>query len=205
MPVHEELLCYYSEYYRAACKGEFQEAGKDSFEVELDGDALHVIGSWLYTGTIQFFDPSKSLALCMVYLFGDFIDSPALRRSCMTQIQKLGFVDGTRRLWHYHSIKRIYSGSPESSPLRRYTLDMFTTHFNPDYMPSFSVHKDDAPQEFLYELMCRCAKRSSKPSENNCSCCHDFCKYHDHETQGGEKSELVTLIPGLVLTNNLLT
>ena len=171
--VHEDLLCFFSEYYRAALQGGFLEAGNKSVVLDLKTADCHSLVGWLYTGRLP--DAPRN-DLFGLYVFADSTDILALRRAIMTRVVK----SENQTLPTFSEAAVALDSLPSTSPLYRYLLDTYTHH----WMFEYATKEDMLPYGFLMDWIERAAKRTCVVSEESCSkcpCCDtNFCDYHEH-------------------------
>ncbi|THW51757.1 hypothetical protein D6D22_00618 [Aureobasidium pullulans] len=124
--VHKELFCFYSTYYTAAIKGQFSEAQKHLFTVELSYEQTRLFVTWLYSGRLEhqpdeLIDEEDAYAL---YIFADQTDIIALRRTVMTFVTD-STAKSLREVYHC-DFDKIIPQLPEQSQLRRFLLEEAT-------------------------------------------------------------------------------
>ncbi|KAH0030702.1 hypothetical protein KCU78_g2999, partial [Aureobasidium melanogenum] len=138
---------------------------------------------WLYTGKV---DSSDWFNLTELYFVGDAAGSVALKRSAITQLQKACRDDQSNRtkLFHYGHISVIEEMVGASSPLSRYVEDTYFNHWSPE-ADCDGVNDDPSNHPKSSLFFKRLFQRSFKEQKEaeNCSCCHDHCKYHGHESE----------------------
>ncbi|KAG9685798.1 hypothetical protein KCU95_g8559, partial [Aureobasidium melanogenum] len=178
--IHKSLLCFSSSYYAAALNGKFLEANNNNFEICLMGEHLQAFANWIYTGTISTNDESLIISL---YLFADEVDILALRRSAISHVADLDVLSWT-------GVKLILMHVTKNSPIRKYALDSYIAHWKPTTDLSISLPLDPgttadfllAHSNFLSELLNGVALRDpSDRYSDECPCCVDLCRYHEHE------------------------
>jgi len=153
------------------------------FVLETNRPVLTLFFGWLYTGKV---DSSDWHNLTELYFLGHAAGSVALKRSTITQLQKACRNDQRNRteLFHYGHISVIEEMVGASSPLSRYVEDTYFNHWSPE-ADCDGVNDDpsDHPKSSLFFK--RLFQRSFKEQKEaeNCSCCHDHCKYHGHENE----------------------
>lgn len=184
--IHEELLCFFSLYYTAALKGEFLEAHKESFDVDLSGDDLQRFAKWIYTGDAS--DSITDASNVRLYIFADQVDIMALRRTIISE-----FPAGC--VLRYEMIKLIYTKLPDTSPLLKHTLACYIGHWEPgddDNDPCLldsEMDPDNLLANFVYQVLRGVALRESKDSPG-CPCCKDICQYHEHSSKEEWKASM---------------
>ncbi|KAG9563678.1 hypothetical protein KCU71_g4473, partial [Aureobasidium melanogenum] len=153
------------------------------FVLETSRPVLTLFFGWLYTGKI---DSSDWHNLTELYFLGNAAGSVALERSAIMQLQKACRNDHSNRteLFHYGHISVIEEMVGASSPLSRYVEDTYFNHWSPE-ADCDGVNDDPSnyPKSSLFFK--RLFQRSFKEQKEaeNCSCCHDHCKYHGHESE----------------------
>ncbi|KAI4762066.1 hypothetical protein E4T52_05709 [Aureobasidium sp. EXF-3400] len=173
--VHKKLLCFFSSYYHAALNGKFLEAHKKRFEVDLSGEHLQGFTRWLYTGE------AMEDALVELYIFADRVDIMALRRDVISELAK-------KSLRCYGDVNLALLNLTHNLPLRRFLLDSYIAHWQPYFDGCDQCVLDDDTDadhqlaNFIYQVMKGIAIRKMVDPPN-CSCCHDICQYHEHESK----------------------
>ncbi|KAG9941174.1 hypothetical protein KCU85_g9663, partial [Aureobasidium melanogenum] len=153
------------------------------FVLETNRPVLTLLFSWLYTGKI---DSSDWHTLTELYFLGNAAGSIALKRCAITQLQRACRNDHNNRtdLFHYEHISVIEEMVGASSPLSRYVEDTYFNHWSPEADDDEGVKDDPSnyPKSSLFFK--RLFQRSFKEQKEgeNCTCCHAYCKYHDHES-----------------------
>lgn len=152
------------------------------FVLETTRPALTLFFNWLYTGEL---DTADWHNLTELYFLGNAAESVALKRSAMTQLQKACRDDQSNRteLFHYEHISVIGEMVGASSPLSRYVEDTYFNHWSPE--DDDGVNDDPSNYSKSSLFFKRLFQRSFKEQKeaDNCSCCHEYCKYHDHESE----------------------
>jgi hypothetical protein len=140
---------------------------------------LTLFFGWLYTGKV---DTNGWYELTELYFLGHAAGCVALMRSAISQLQKACRNDETNHteLFHYEHISVIEEMVGATSPLSRYVEDTYFNHWRAsvDDVVSDDPSKHPKSNSFFKKLFER-SIREQREIEN-CSCCHDFCKYHDH-------------------------
>lgn len=153
-----------------------------SFVLETSRAVLALLFAWLYTGKI---DCSDWHDLTEVYFLGNAVGSVALQRSAITQLQKACRSDqsNSTELFHYGHISVIEEMVGASSPLSRYVEDTYFNHWAPEDDDGVNDDPSNYPKSssFFKRLFQRSFKEQKEA--DNCSCCHDYCKYHDHQNE----------------------
>ncbi|THX49365.1 hypothetical protein D6D06_08592 [Aureobasidium pullulans] len=143
---------------------------------------LQLFFYWLYRGTV---DTTNWHDVTELYFLGHSLNSVALMRSAITEMQKICRDDENddTELFHYGHISVIDDMVGTSSGLFHYIEDTYFNHWR----PSDDEDVNDNPREhqktnlFFKKLFERSFKEQREGA--NCSCCHDYCKYHGHESE----------------------
>ncbi|THY92168.1 hypothetical protein D6C93_06026 [Aureobasidium pullulans] len=143
---------------------------------------LQLFFYWLYRGTV---DTTNWHDVTELYFLGHSLNSVALMRSAITEMQKICRDDENddTELFHYGHISVIDDMVSTSSGLFHYIEDTYFNHWR----PSDDKDVNDNPREhqktnlFFKKLFERSFKEQREGA--NCSCCHDYCKYHGHESE----------------------
>lgn len=168
----------YRQLIRFYCPG--QALSEASIAVDAKRDVVRLLFHWLYTGTIGSDDWRDVIEL---YLLASSMESIALKRSAVSHLQRVCRHDALEKtgLIHYEHMDVVRNMVGESSPLFRYIQDTYFQHWTESEDPP-----DDVPDTFFRKLFARTRRESP---EEHCSCCHDFCKYHEHE---GEEEHMAS-------------
>ncbi|KAI4842968.1 hypothetical protein E4T44_07004 [Aureobasidium sp. EXF-8845] len=179
--VHKELLCFFSPYYTAALKGNFVEAQKDQFEVDLSGKQLESFAAWIYTGKLKVLTTTNYIAL---YILADQVDIMALRRDTVSDISRREAV-----FLEYAEVRVVLKNVTQQSQLYRWMLNTYIAHWDTssDDEDPCVIDSDTDPDHLLansiYKVMSGVAARGKKKSPYECPCCDDPCQYHEHESR----------------------
>jgi hypothetical protein len=197
VPVHKELLCFFSSYYAAALKGGFSEAQKERFEVALSGNRLMCFITWLYTGgiVINKNSPCRILAL---YIFADQMDIIALRRDAISQFSKIDLV-----MIFYDQVQFVLENVTQHSQLYRWVLDSYINHWEPEdddddpCLLDSDADPDNLLADFIYQVMRGIAisKSSGDRDSGDFVCCNSICQYHEHSSKEEWEASTLTQSP----------
>jgi hypothetical protein len=121
--MHKDLLTFYSDYFRAALNGSFEEAteGKISLPDERE-DLFDIFNQFIYSRVIAD-EKGHELnwdVLVGLWLFGDKYIIPSLQNSAMDAIMKRACVRNTTPT---SQVNNIWEHTTPSSPLRKYILE----------------------------------------------------------------------------------
>ncbi|THW88337.1 hypothetical protein D6D15_06065 [Aureobasidium pullulans] len=124
--IHKDLLCFYSDYFRAAFNGSFKEAAEGKISLpDCDAQIFYIFNGFLYTRELcseagKTGHELSSTTLSELWVFGDVHLVPALQNlaiDCLIgRIQTLGSLLNTK-------IPYIYRRTVAGSPLRRMAVD----------------------------------------------------------------------------------
>lgn len=190
--VHKELLCFFSPYYAAALNGNFLEAQKDQFEVDLDGEDLQNFAAWIYTGELS----KERLENTNLYVFADQVDILALRRDALSQLSKLEY-----DMLAYQCVKHILNNVTQQSQIYKWMLDSYIAHWasitddEDECILDNESDPDHLLANFIYQVMKGITVRDTDDSTDcsRCSCCNDICQYHEHPSKEEWEASMLKL------------
>ncbi|KAH0382040.1 hypothetical protein KCU92_g6635, partial [Aureobasidium melanogenum] len=122
--VHKDLLCFYSDYFRAAFQGSFKEATER--KVELPGvikDVFEHFQVWLYTRRLDFAD-TQFHTIIRLWIFGDQHQIPLLQNWAADSLI------AKRKKEHTFPISLVplvYENTVAKSALRKVVIEIATT------------------------------------------------------------------------------
>lgn len=196
--VHTELLCHFSPYYYAALKGGFEESGSESLEVDTDKETLNLLVSWLYSGQLLAHlspaDRFKKYRLMCLYIFADRFDFLALRRHIFKAWNEAFIVSKSPG---FENVNYLYKNLPTSSPMLQFTVDVDAKH---KVFKSYVLGAAErAPSAYLFAVLqareaihlselTNIKNPAAKTEDIKCPCCHDVCRYHEHESEEERKA-----------------
>jgi hypothetical protein len=161
------------------------------YVLETGRSVLTLFFGWLYTGKV---DTVSWYELTELYFLGHAAGCVALMRSSISQLQKACRNDETNHteLFHYGHISVIEEMVGESSPLFRYVEDTYFNHWRPSVDDGVSDDplKHPKSSSFFKKLYER-SFQDQREGED-CSCCHNYCKYHDHSEDERLASKLLS-------------
>ncbi|KEQ95046.1 hypothetical protein AUEXF2481DRAFT_89104 [Aureobasidium subglaciale EXF-2481] len=152
--------------------------GPFDFETSNRGVLLQFF-KWLHTGNIAA-DADWYMAT-ELYFIAAQVGSIALARSAMTQLQKACREPNKTDLSYYGYIAVVEDMVGTESALFRYIEDTYFNHWSPDSDAHDNAPEHEKPGLFFKKLYER-SFREQRDTEN-CSCRHDHCRYHDHESE----------------------
>ncbi|KAI4852578.1 hypothetical protein E4T44_01394 [Aureobasidium sp. EXF-8845] len=175
--VHKPLLCHYSTYYNSAICGDFQEATRDHFTLELDELCANWFIRWLYSGQLVDCDLED---LYHLYIFADLTDILALRRAIMNRLIQVASL-----YLPNDEIALPLNQLPSSAPLYKFLVEWYTHHWF-DSKTEPDVY-EFLLKEFLYLVMCGLVSRGvgmlKSGAEPDCTCHGHPCRFHEHESR----------------------
>ncbi|KAG9653089.1 hypothetical protein KCU64_g8123, partial [Aureobasidium melanogenum] len=138
--LHKDLLCFYSDYFRAAFNGSFKEAAER--KLELPNVEEHIFEGaqlWLYTRNLQ--KPIDKLDcyefLVGLWIFGDQHQIPLLQNQVMDEI--FAKYKATR-IFASKLVRTVYEKTMAGSPLRKAFIEII----------AYTMHLEPSPGTFLY-------------------------------------------------------
>ncbi|CAD0110786.1 unnamed protein product [Aureobasidium uvarum] len=126
--VHKELLCFYSDYFRAPFDGSFKEAIEGKLTLPDENiDTFYLFDGFLYTNQLRNQERAsgsniRCYNLSRLWVFGDKYLVPALQNMAMDcLVERLHIVK--KRLGSEPTMSFIYDNTVHDSPLRRMAID----------------------------------------------------------------------------------
>ncbi|TID26889.1 50s ribosomal protein l17 [Venturia nashicola] len=186
--IHKGLICHYSEFFRGAFKGGFQE---NEGAVTLDEDRVDVFqcfSNWLYTGKLlaedQKFDLEKagdSKHLLGIYVFAEARGIPRLKNEIVNHV--LSSVVNQKCIPINH-IRYVYENTPEKDKMRALLVDIMTRWSTVDVNDFFNDEtRNTYPSEFLFDA-CKATIGLTNVKKPDVSAKGwkklNKCDYHDH-------------------------
>ncbi|KAH0162774.1 hypothetical protein KCU67_g5806, partial [Aureobasidium melanogenum] len=119
--VHKDLLCFYSDYFRAAFQGSFKEAAERKIDLlGVQEDVFEHFQVWLYTRRLDFATLSFK-AIVELWVFGDQHQIPLLQNYTVDglfdkRVKENGFPTS--------AIPFVYDNTPTGSALRRAVIEI---------------------------------------------------------------------------------
>jgi hypothetical protein len=186
--MNKALLGHLSSYYKAIFDNRFAESTNESFIVELFPDDLYAFDTWIHDGVlaVQWKRPPgfDSKQLFRLYIFADYHDFPALRRTIMSMLVRCRWEISFRDLF-VHQVGDCLSQLPETSPLYQWLATVWANHVldGARILDSEVIYlvQDALPQEFL-DLVKGIRIRNRRLRYSRCRCCHHPCDFHEHQS-----------------------
>ena len=192
--VHQGLISRESEFFRAALNGSYEEAR--SGIIKLQDDDAGIVGlfvDWLYTrrlvreigdGTEK---RSSIRSLIHLYIFAGARLVPRLQQDIANQLAKSRFiVNGLARTEFLAEslqwIKIVYEKLPETTPLRRWLVDMFIYKNSQDNHTRSILLQwgDECPKDFIIDVAHDWAQMNGKKKVAPWR--RTRCRYHPHNS-----------------------
>ena len=165
--IHKNLACRDSSFFKAACKSGFREA--ESKEVKLPEDEPETFDNfvqWLYTGDFEkpksessypdwefFFNTYVLADKLGAPKFGNYIMNVMINEAETRWNEELSLPDAA-------AVCVAYENTPESSPLRRFLVDLYC------YNNKLEIPKHAVPDEFVMEMAFSLKRRSVESGVN---------------------------------------
>lgn len=129
--VHKELLCFYSDFFRAAFNGSFKEAIESQIELlDVEIQVFEAFQAWLYTQSLPKNEEKPDTKiypawplLASLWIFGDKHRIPLLQNTVMDAFIAKIDIDLQSPLLVMHT---IYENTLSESPLRKAVIDIVT-------------------------------------------------------------------------------
>jgi hypothetical protein len=180
--INKVSLSRLSPYYRAAFGSGFSESTKESFVMELSCDDMYLFAMWMCGGGLVYHGKHPGLGqLIRLYVFADYYDFPALRRTIMSLVKfdRYAFRD----LIPYQLYATL-SQLALTSPLYQWLATVWVVHVY-DHVDDLSLEahrlENNMPEDFR-ELV-RSARSERRRLLVLCRCCHNLCNYHEHQSE----------------------
>ncbi|THX99244.1 hypothetical protein D6D03_07347 [Aureobasidium pullulans] len=119
--LHKDLLCFYSDYFRAAFNGSFVEAIKRRVELpEVEEKTFEYFQLWLYTRKLDFVSMSFS-DTTKLWIFGDQHQVPLLQNEAIDGLFAKRII---HRAFSVKVVPLAYQNTFAGSPLRRAVIEI---------------------------------------------------------------------------------
>jgi hypothetical protein len=118
--MNKALLSHLSSYYKAAFNSNFSESTQEVFAIELFSADLCAVKSWMHDGILpaqrkgsEGFDFEQ---LVRLYVFADYHDFPALRRTIMSMLVRCQWGENPFANSSFLSLKTVWCKYPNPHP-----------------------------------------------------------------------------------------
>lgn len=121
--------------------------------------------------------------LIRLYVFADYYDFPALRRAIMSLLVSNNKEHHDYRVPHLPLLEDCLSQLPQNSPLYRWLAATWVEHLDDIevYGADTRYLWHEMPMEF--RLLFFDSYHHTRSLSEPCSCCHNACDYHEHESE----------------------
>jgi hypothetical protein len=168
--IHQNYICHYSPYFKAAFTGSFAEAETQELQLEdVEGEVFGIFANWLYTQTIENEDAKVPSAdqLIQLWVLADRLLVPTLQNQALLVLDKqrqenTSGSKGSRP--SSSSYNFAYENTKDDSPLPLYITEYCVARESPILNP------ENYPHQMLVDIINtmrkRCPRRQVwKPSE----------------------------------------
>ncbi|KAG9526777.1 hypothetical protein KCV07_g270, partial [Aureobasidium melanogenum] len=122
--LHKDLLCFYSDYFRAAFNGSFKEAAERKLELpDVDKDVFEQFQLWLYTRNLP--NPTGTVCsywlLVKMWIFGDRLQISLLQNQIMDSIFAMCLKSN---IFNPAVVPTVYAQTTTGSSLRKAVIEI---------------------------------------------------------------------------------
>lgn len=151
--------------------------------MDICAEDMHAFRTWLRDGCLTFrWDKLTLEQIIRLYVFADYYDFPALRRTIMTKLVLDRYGDKAQYRWRIFKVEDYLSQLPPASPLYQWLGMVWARHVD-GVASTFSTEaylQNEAPEEFRTLVH---SIRSEGRLLSGCKCCYRPCNYHEHESE----------------------
>jgi hypothetical protein len=181
--INKALLSRLSPYYRAAFHRGFSESTKEILDMELWPADMHTFRTWLRDGRLTFrWDRLLPEQLVRIYVFADYYNFPALRRTIMSTLVLDKHGDKALQRLLTDKFESYISQLPRNSPLYQWLARVWAHHI-------FNYVGPESPQAYQLEWLVPQdfrdlvhSIRSDRLLFEVYKCCHNPCDFHEHQS-----------------------
>lgn len=183
--VHKEIVCHYSDYFRAACKGEFLEARSGKVKLPEDrAEIFDLFVQWVYSQNLGQVLAEVALSpwttLIELYVLADKLQVSTLKNAIVDRMLCKAHVAlrkarGRDKFPSNADITLAYENTPPTSPLPKFLSELFALRRD------FAIEKDEVPKDYLYDLALGLRLRWNG-SNGLPTLMKELCRYHDHDS-----------------------
>lgn len=176
--LHKDLLCFYSDYFRAALNGNFKEATERKLELlDVDTSLFDAFQVWVYTRDLQGPDGHHEYFKFLVdmWVLGDQHQIPLLQNQAMNEI----FAKVKKsKLFSLPVVPVVYAKTMAGSPLRKAAIEIvaWNMHFK-EWSPSTMGWTVECMSDLVLALH---VARLNKEVTYPCLPKRDTCFFHVH-------------------------
>ncbi|THY08532.1 hypothetical protein D6D01_09632 [Aureobasidium pullulans] len=176
--LHKDLLCFYSDYFRAAFNGSFKEAAERKIELsDVEDEVFEFFQLWLYTRRLNWFDTRFSI-LAKLWIFGDQYQMPLLQNCSIDTM----LLKRTKQYTFQSEVLGVaYANTLAGSPLRRAVIDLASSMIVQEH--ANSVLRAELEKEWSVESLIdlvRAIESRDKALPQYSLPKRDKCYYHVH-------------------------
>jgi hypothetical protein len=185
--LHKDLLCFYSDFFRAAFNGSFKEATERKIELpDVDVETFEAFQVWLYTQNLPQNEsvPAKTYPewylLSRLWVFGDSHQIPLLQNNVIDIMLDKVVKDGTNP---FFSINYVYENTASSSLLRKAVADIMAHRSimkSDAGMDSCLAHPQKWPVQACLDTMAAMESGWAKQDARCVLPTKEKCHYHVH-------------------------
>ncbi|CAD0088398.1 unnamed protein product, partial [Aureobasidium mustum] len=191
--LHKGLLCFYSDFFRAALEGSFKEANEGKVELpDVQVEIFEAFQVWLYSRSLRNIEDDQSLPggsklpsfgdLARLWVFGDKYQIPLLQNCA---IDALMDKHKEERRFSTDVVAIAYSETMVNSPLRRLAIEI-QVHKMVHKVAENSIFRDSNLAYWTKEALVDFARGVSDAWERNLPKfvlpSREKCHYHVHAT-----------------------
>lgn len=151
--LHKGLLCFYSDYFRAAFNGSFKEATDGKIELmDVEPKVFDIFQIWLYSRRLQTSEDSfpSYTTLGQLWVFGDKHQIPLLQNEVMDGIFAK---EAELKVFHTSLVKLAYEQTPVGSPLRKAVIEVTGYNMNLQEGDGSALHMSNQSNWSVESLM----------------------------------------------------
>lgn len=180
--INKALLSRFSTYYKAVFHSGFSESAQKIFDMDICAEDMHAFRTWLRDGRLTFrWDKLTLEQIIRLYVFADYYDFPALRRTIMTKLVLDKYGEKAQYRLLTYKFEGYLSQLPPASPLYQWLAMVWACHVEASPYSSQDYRLEhETPEEFL-NLVHGIRRVGRLPRV--CKCCYRPCDYHEHESE----------------------
>jgi hypothetical protein len=173
--IHKDLLCFYSDYFRAAFQGSFKEATERKIELAgITTDIFEHFQVWLYTRRLDTLG-GHFPTIVKLWVFGDQHQIPLLQNCVIDALFEMRIKENN---FDSSAVPLVYDNTLPGSPLRKAIAEMGTSLALQEG-PKSHLNTQDWSAESLIDLV-RAVERRPKDLKQYALPKRDKCFFHVH-------------------------
>ena len=185
--VHKATICAKSKFFQAALSRDWKEAKEATVSLpDLEPHEFAIFVHWMYTGEIDGeelgFDPPHFCGDDRVYsvplsafVAGDLLEAESLRNDAMTELIRVE--RSQDKLASTATISHYWRKTAESSPLRRWLVDLHASVANESFLMQLA---EKGPLELIQRVLGKLVQIRNG-AKKEIPKVATACKYHDHK------------------------